>query len=74
MRIDLVLDEVLDELWGYDDSDVDEVEESDHNTDTESSDDDNEEGYDPVPPGIGILPDLPTPQELVILNIFCTFV
>lgn len=58
------IEQLLDEFGAFDDSDVDEVVESDHNTDSEQSDNENEVEYDPVPPGIGILPDLRNAQEM----------
>ncbi|KAG8288326.1 hypothetical protein J6590_018846 [Homalodisca vitripennis] len=63
---DAQIEHVLDELGAYDDSDVDEVEESEHNTDSELSDNENVVEYDPVPPGIRILPDFPPAQEMDI--------
>lgn len=59
------IENYLDELGACDDSDVDIVNESDHNTDTEQSDNKNYVENDPVPPGYGILPDIQPPQQAI---------
>lgn len=59
------IENFLDELGACDDSDVDIVNESDHNTDTEQSDNENYVENDPVPPGYGILPDIQPPQQAI---------